>query len=55
MVISNNLETDIKEAPEWFLKSIERAYIEKKVKLPQGNVCYKVWSCLLYTSPSPRD
>ena len=44
MVISNNLETDIKEAPEWFLKSIERASMEKKVKLPQGNVCYKVWS-----------
>ena len=45
MVISNNLETDIKEAPEWFLKSIERASMEKKVKLPQGDVCYKVLVC----------
>ena len=61
MQITNNLNRDIENAPQWFKDAIELRPIDQIIENPLGNISYSKWSSpmdsedplfILYTSGS---
>ena len=43
MTITDNLISDISNAPEWFLKSIENKGVDVLINDPNGDISYSKW------------
>ena len=43
MTITDNLISDISNAPEWFLKSIANKGVDVLINNPNGDISYSKW------------
>ena len=55
MEITDNLNQDIINAPQWFKDAIEDRPVDGNIDDPLGNISYAKWNCLLYTSDAADE